>query len=126
MALNLFLVAFGGAFGSMARYLVTRYSALTFGTGFPWGTVIVNLVGSFLIGFLSAVILAKSANPDPWRLLIVTGFLGGFTTFSAFSLDVIDLMTRGAYGSALAYIALSVAPGIIATFLGLAFGRALL
>lgn len=126
MAINIILVAFGGALGSVARYLTTRFSAHLFGIGFPWGTVIVNLVGSFLIGFISAIILAKTENPEPLRLLLITGFLGGFTTFSAFSLDVINLLSRGSYSAALAYIALSVVPAIIATFLGLAFGRALL
>lgn len=124
--LNVLLVAIGGAIGSVARYGVTRFSVQNFGAGFPWGTVIVNLVGSFFIGFLSAAILSKASNPEPLKLLLITGFLGGFTTFSAFSLDAITLIERGAMPQAGAYIVLSVAPAIIATVAGLAIGRALL
>lgn len=123
---HLFLVAIGGALGSVARYGVTRATATAFGQGFPWGTIIVNLVGSFFIGFFSAVIISKSNNPEPIRLLLITGFLGGFTTFSAFSLDVLDLIGKGAPLQALSYVLISVLPAIFATFLGLAIGRALL
>lgn len=122
----LFLVALGGALGSVSRYTVTRMSVTFFGPDFPWGTVIVNLVGSFLIGLMTALLLNKTNNPEPLRLLLVTGFLGGFTTFSAFSLDVLDLIGRGAHLQAASYVLISVLPAIFATFLGLAIGRSLL
>jgi CrcB protein len=120
------LVALGGALGSVLRYCVTRMSVTMFGAGFPWGTVIVNLVGSSLIGLLTALIINKADNPEPLRLLLITGFLGGFTTFSAFSLDVLDLIARGAHLQAASYVLISVLPAIFATFLGLAIGRSLL
>ena len=124
--LNLLIVAIGGAFGSVARYSVTTISKGSFGGSFPWGTFIVNLTGSFAIGLLAASLLSKLGNNETLKLLLITGFLGGFTTFSAFSLDTVDLFSRGATILAAAYVLLSVGVAIAATFLGLAIGRALL
>lgn len=126
MGSHILYVAIGGAGGSVARFLFVRMSLQLFGPGFPWGTLLVNIFGSLAIGILSGVFLSKGTNHEPLRLLLMTGFLGGFTTFSAFSLDAVDLISRGSYGAAVTYIALSVIPAIIATVLGLAIARSLL
>src|SRR5690606_34962627 len=111
------LVGLGGAVGSMARYGVGRLVGFT---GFPLATLIVNVAGSLLMGILVGC-LARST--PAWsaeaRLLLATGVLGGFTTFSAFSLDAISLMERGQTSQALAYIALSLLLSLGALALGL-------
>ncbi|SMF69896.1 CrcB protein [Xaviernesmea oryzae] len=124
--INMLIVAVGGAAGSVLRYLVGVWTLRQFGPNFPWGTLTVNVVGSFAIGFL-AELIARRLNASPeMRLLIVTGFLGGFTTFSAFSLDVVALFERGAGFTAATYIVASVAVSLGAVFAGLALGRAML
>ncbi|WJR66529.1 fluoride efflux transporter CrcB [Neorhizobium sp. CSC1952] len=124
--INMLIVAIGGAAGSVLRYLVGVWTLRQFGPNFPWGTLTVNVVGSFAIGFL-AELIARRLNASPeMRLLIVTGFLGGFTTFSAFSLDVVALFERGAGFIAATYIVASVAVSLGAVFAGLALGRAML
>jgi CrcB protein len=124
--INIILVALGGAFGSVARYRVGVWTLRRFGPNFPWGTLTVNIVGCFAIGLLSEVI-ARRLNASPeMRLLLVTGFLGGFTTFSAFSLDVISLFERGATVAGASYVIASVGVSLCAVFAGLALGRAML
>jgi fluoride exporter len=122
---NLLLVALGGASGSVLRYLVGHWSLRQFGPAFPWGTLIVNIVGSFAIGFLAEFIARRLNAPAEMRLLLVTGFLGGFTTFSAFSLDALFLFERGAVTTAVAYVVASVAVSLVAVMGGLALGRAM-
>ncbi|WP_371056478.1 fluoride efflux transporter CrcB [Rhodosalinus sp. K401] len=106
MMLTLMQVALGGAVGAAARYLTVLATMRLFGTGFPWGTLAVNVLGSFLMGVLVIVL----ANLQATRVapFVVTGALGGFTTFSAFSLDALTLWERGETGTALAYVAGSV------------------
>ncbi|WP_371037605.1 fluoride efflux transporter CrcB [Rhodosalinus sp. FB01] len=106
MMLTLMQVALGGAVGAAARYLTVLAALRLFGTGFPWGTLSVNVLGSFLMGVLVIVL----ANLPATRIapFVVTGVLGGFTTFSAFSLDALTLWERGETGTALAYVAGSV------------------
>lgn len=117
------LVAAGGAVGSVARYAVGAWTMRALGPGLPWGTFIVNIVGSFVIGLFAEMVARKfSASPE-LRLLLITGFLGGFTTFSAFSLDAISLFERGASAWALAYVLGSVTLAIAAVIAGLALGR---
>jgi CrcB protein len=99
-------VALGGAIGSALRYGVNVSAGRAFGTGFPWGTLIVNVVGSFVMGLLVAVLAQKGGMR--FAPFLMTGVLGGFTTFSAFSLDTMTLWERGAHGLALAYVAASV------------------
>lgn len=105
-ASTLLQVAAGGAIGASARYLTNVTAGRLLGAGFPWGTLTVNIVGSFLMGVLVVVL----AHKDATRLapFLMTGVLGGFTTFSAFSLDTITLWERGQTGLALAYVAGSV------------------
>ncbi len=118
------LVALGGALGSVARYLVNVASSRVFGMGFPWGTLTVNVVGGFAMGLLAALLALKGGSQEA-RVFLMTGVLGGFTTFSAFSLDAVALWERGAAGLAAGYVAASVALSIGALFGGLALGRAL-
>jgi fluoride exporter len=97
-----------------------------FGPAFPWGTLTVNIVGCVAIGLLTEVIARRLNASMELRLLVVTGFLGGFTTFSAFSLDAIALYERGAMTAAALYVAASVGVSLAAVFGGLALGRAML
>ena len=106
---DLLLVGFGGAAGSVLRYLLSMAAIAWLGTGYPWGTLAVNVLGSAAIGLAAALGLQGEM-----RLLLVTGFLGGFTTFSAFSLETGLLFAR-AWWLAAAYVALSVVLGL-ATF----------
>jgi CrcB protein len=123
---NVLLVAVGGAIGSVCRYLVGLWSLRQFGPNFPWGTLAVNVVGSFAIGFIAELIARRLDASPEMRLLLITGFLGGFTTFSAFSLDVISLFERGATMFGVTYVIASVAISLAAVFAGLALGRAML
>jgi CrcB protein len=123
--LNVVLVAFGGAIGCVARYFVNVWSVRLAGTGFPWGTLSVNLVGSFAIGLLAELIARRFNASNELRLFLITGILGGFTTFSAFSLDTISLFERGEYALTGIYIGASLGLSIVAVFAGLALGRSL-
>lgn len=123
---QIILVALGGAVGSVLRYLVGLWSVRLAGPAFPWGTLTVNLVGSFAIGLVSEVILRRFGGSPDMRLLLVTGVIGGFTTFSAFSLDAVALFERGELLSSAVYVLVSVGFSIAAVFAGLALGRALL
>ena len=120
--MNPFLqVALGGAAGSVARYGVNRAALAAFGPGFPVATLAVNVAGSFLMGLLAAMLALRG---KAWAPLLMTGALGGFTTFSAFSLDAVTLWTRGQQATAAAYVAASVALSLAALVAGLALGRA--
>jgi len=118
-------VALGGAIGSAARHGVNIGSARLLGTGFPSGTLTVNVLGSFFMGFVMALLLRKFENNDAARLFLTTGILGGFTTFSAFSLDVFNLMQRGESGTAIIYVLSSVLLSVGALFAGFAAIRML-
>ena len=114
----------GGALGAGGRYLVNVTAMRLLGPGFPWATVFVNVVGSLVMGVLVGVFAARSlTHLQPFAM---TGVLGGFTTFSAFSLDTLMLWERGQLGLALVYVILSVAASLLAVFAGLALGRSIL
>jgi CrcB protein len=121
MFATLLQVALGGAIGSAARYLTNVGAARLFGASFPWGTVIVNILGSFLMGVLVAIL----AQRDALRLVpfLMTGVLGGFTTFSAFSLDAVKLWQGGEPVVAAAYVAGSVVVSVAALVLGMVMFR---
>jgi CrcB protein len=121
--LPLLLVMTGGAIGAGARHLVGRAMLATFGPNYPFGTLAVNLAGGLLMGLLVGV-LARGTFGEGTRLFIGVGVLGGFTTFSAFSLDVVTLIERGAVIPALGYVLASVIGSIIALFAGLSLVRA--
>lgn len=125
--LKLLLVMLGGALGSAARYGVGRASLAQFGPAHPWsGTLIVNLAGGFAMGALAGVLARyPGAGNEQWRLLIGVGLLGGFTTFSAFSLDTVTLIERGQMAGAIGYALVSVTGSVLALFLGLWLVRAI-
>jgi CrcB protein len=116
-------VAIGGALGASARYLTGLAAARLLGKGFPWGTIIVNILGSFAMGVLVVALLHLSGNR--YAPLLMTGLLGGFTTFSAFSLDAVTLYERGQITLALTYVAGSVLLSIAALAAGLILARSL-
>ena len=115
MLKNLLLVGLGGSIGSMARYAV---SLLIRSKSFPYATLSVNIIGSFIIGVVFAMSIKETGLSNNWRLFLATGICGGFTTFSAFSLENMELLQNGKIGMALSYIIFSILLGIIATFLG--------
>jgi len=120
----LYLIVFLGAgVGGALRHGVNVGSARLFGYGFPFGTLIVNVVGSFLMGLLAGYFAFRPGIGQHVRLFLTTGILGGFTTFSAFSLDSALLIERHAYGLAAGYMVGSVAASVSALFLGLALFR---
>lgn len=121
----LYLIVFLGAgIGGALRHGVNIGAARAFGPGFPTGTLIVNILGSFVMGLLAGYFLARPGVSQQMRLFLTTGILGGFTTFSAFSLDAALLIERHAYALAAGYVAGSVIASIAALFLGLALTRA--
>jgi CrcB protein len=123
---NLVLVALGGGLGAAGRHLVNVASLRLFGPHFPVGTLVVNVLGGFLMGLLAGwLALRGSGGGQALRLFLATGVLGGFTTFSAFSLDAYLLWERGEVGQTAAYIAASVLLSIGALVAGLATMRAL-
>lgn len=123
MMMTFLSVALGGAIGASARFAVNLAAARLFGMGFPVGTLCVNVLGSFAMGVLAVLLLDRASPLAPFLL---TGVLGGFTTFSAFSLDTLILWERGQPGLALVYVILSVAASLLAVFAGLALGRSIL
>ncbi|WP_372591196.1 fluoride efflux transporter CrcB [Guyparkeria sp.] len=98
------LVGLAGGFGAMARFALTSWLASTAGRGFPWGTLSVNVIGSGLMGFLGIWLMTRWQLPMEYRLAILTGFLGAFTTMSAFSIDALALMQRQAWVLAAIYV----------------------
>ena len=120
--LQLLLVMAGGAIGTAARYLTGRATLAAFGPAWPWGTLTVNLVGGFLMGILVGA-LARTGGGETARAVLGVGVLGGFTTFSAFSLDTVTMLERGDLAPALGYVALSVAGSVAALALGLHLTR---
>jgi CrcB protein len=119
------LAAAGGALGSGARHLVNVAALRWLGPGFPWATLGVNVLGSLAMGLvIEALILRRVAGPEA-RTFLATGLLGGFTTFSAFSHDVVSLLERGAHAAAVGYVLASVLVSIAALYAGLALARPL-
>jgi len=117
-------VALGGALGASARYLTNVTATRLFGVSFPWGTVTVNIAGSFLMGALVVVLAERGGNR--FAPFLLTGVLGGFTTFSAFSLDAVSLYERGQSAAAAGYVFGSVVLSILALILGMAAARSVL
>ncbi len=118
------MVFLAGGFGSMCRYLVGVAAIKTIGPGWPYGTFTVNVVGGLLMGVLAGwLALRGGADQERWRILLGVGVLGGFTTFSAFSLETALMIERRDWGTAAGYVAASVALAIGALFLGLLAAR---
>ena len=119
-------VAFGGAIGAVSRHFVAGQVMRWLGGGFPWGILTVNVLGSFLLGVLVELMALKWSIGPELRAFLVVGLFGGFTTFSAFSLDAVLLIERGQFASAMAYILATVALSVLGLFAGLQVCRALL
>jgi CrcB protein len=119
------LVALGGALGSVARYGVGALAAQVLGPAFPWGTLLVNLTGSFLIALVMHLALTGSAISLELRIFLTTGIMGGFTTYSSFNYETLALLNQRAYGLAGLNLAGTVLGCLVAGVLGLAAGRAL-
>jgi len=118
------LVAVGGALGSVARYGVGAAAARLLGPAFPWGTLMVNVSGSFLIALVMHLALAGTAISVELRIFLTTGIMGGFTTYSSFNYETLALLNQRAYGLAGLNLAATVLGCLLAGVLGLATGRA--
>ncbi|MGD9914694.1 MAG: fluoride efflux transporter CrcB [Rhizobiaceae bacterium] len=121
--LHILLVAVGGAIGASLRHIVNLGALRVVGPDFPWGTMALNIAGSLVMGLFVGWLAMRAGVSDALRLFVATGILGGFTTFSAFSLDVAVLWERGAHLGAFGYAAASVAGSILALFVGLWLAR---
>ncbi len=126
MVMQLLYVALGGAIGSAARFALTAAIGRWLGTGFPYGTLAVNVLGSLAMGALIGWLAQQASGDAMLRLLLVVGVLGGFTTFSAFSLDVATLFQRGEMTAVLLYLMGSVVLSVLGLFAGLMLMRGLL
>ena len=119
----LVLVMLGGALGAGFRYNLGRIALQNLGPGFPWGTWIANLLGGLLMGVLAGTLARTPGGGEPLRLFLGVGVLGGFTTFSAFSLEAYNMLMRGQPGMAAAYVLSSVAGAIAMLALGVMLTR---
>lgn len=114
----LLAVGAGSFIGGVLRYLLTLFIQTRATFAFPFGTLGVNIIGCFLMGLIFAL-MAKGDMSAEWRPFLATGILGGFTTFSAFSLEAVSMLQAAQYGQAILYIAASVLLGLLATFIGM-------
>lgn len=119
-------IAIGGAIGSVLRYFTSNYFNSVFKIGFPAGTIAVNVIGSLAMGLIIGYLVKTLPHSNELRAFLTVGLLGGFTTFSAFSLDIVTMIERQNITYALIYIALSVFVSIMALFIGLQITRNIL
>lgn len=113
----------GAALGGLFRYMVVTAVTERLAGRFPWGTFTANVTGCFLIGLIATLLLERVAAPQMWSLFLVTGILGGYTTFSAFGWETVQLTRQGEHGLALANVLGSAAAGYVAVWLGVWIGR---
>ncbi len=112
------IIALGGAFGALARAFVSAQLTKSLGVGFPFATLAINLIGSFLMGVCAVIILDYLKMTGYWRELIMVGFLGAFTTFSTFSMEGLNMLHAGQWLAALLYFTVSVMGSVFACFVG--------
>lgn len=122
MTLIYVAVAAGGAFGSVLRYVITQVAAQVLGTGWPYGTWMVNAAGSLLIGVMS-VILSRYVDNPALAAFFITGFLGGFTTFSSFMNETMQYMMSGLWLEAFCYLGMELGCGLFMVFAGIMIAR---
>ncbi len=120
---QLLIIAGGGALGAVLRFEVSAYIYRLLGRDFPYGTLAVNVIGSFLMGVFFILIIERGLLSSEWRSAIIVGFLGAFTTFSTFSIETLALMESGEINRALLNIVFSVVVCLCATWIGLIIGR---
>jgi CrcB protein len=113
----------GGGIGSMARYLVQRWAYVIYPHHFPWGTLMVNVVGCFLIGLFWGIHFRSFESNENWKLFLMVGICGGFTTFSAFTLEGIGLLREQRLLLFFSYVAASLVLGLLATYIGMRLVR---
>lgn len=123
--LKIFVVAVGGACGAVARYLVSVWAADRFGTAFPYGTLLANVVGCLVIGAFTTLATERLIVSPYWRLLVTVGFIGGLTTFSSFSYETLKLLEDAQPVLAAGNILLNMGAGLLATWLGISLARLL-
>lgn len=123
MVKSLLWIALGGAAGSMSRFLLSQVVQTVYAGRFPLGTLLINALGSFLIGIVFVMIAERLVLEPHWRSILIVGFLGAFTTFSTFSLETVALVEKGHYSFAVLYIASSVGLCLTATVAGLLLAR---
>ena len=123
--MRFFLICLGGAIGTGARYLTSLWAAEAFGAGFPAGTLIVNILGSFLIGFIMQMSAATDAIRPDLRLMLTTGVMGGFTTYSTFNYETTNYFRAGAWGVGIANAGATFFGCLVAGLAGLALARLL-
>jgi len=121
--MQILAIAAGGAIGSVLRYAVSTGVYSMFGRDFPYGTMAVNVAGSFLMGLLFVLMVERLDMSGMWRMAILVGFLGAFTTFSTFSIETVNLLQGGDFMRALLNITISVAFCLVATWIGFRLGR---
>lgn len=123
MIKNILLVGLGGGAGSILRYLCQRWFAEVYSHSFPWGTFAVNITGCFLIGVFWGLTFKTFDSNEHWKLFLMTGICGGFTTFSAFTLEGIGLIREQKLGLFFLYVAGSVVAGLVLTIVGMKLTR---
>jgi CrcB protein len=123
--LKYIMVGVGGCLGSILRFWVGSYIGSRMGTRFPYGTFVVNITGSFLIGLVFALLTTRTNWSPNWRYLIPIGFIGGYTTFSSFEFETWRTIQDGQIGVGFLYVALSVVLGFVAVWVGVIAGRAI-
>lgn len=116
-------IALGGALGAIARFALSHQTYIWLGRDFAWGTLAVNLIGSFMIGLLTILLINKFAVSTEWRAFLIVGFLGSFTTFSTFSFETMQYIQIGELNKAMLNIAVSVVGCLIAVWIGLVAGK---
>ena len=122
MLTNYLAIAIGGALGACLRFACNEWMLHLFGRAFPFGTLLVNILGSFVIGLLYGLLITEQIAPNPWRIFIGIGVLGAFTTFSTFSMDTVLLLQQGDWLKAIANVVLNLVLCLTLAWLGLKLG----